>query len=325
MSALGPSVPVLGPVPAWIDALLAPRELVPLESSGAWPSRRWPRRRTVAWAVGVLLVVLAAALGVPRVAGPSPTPSDPAEGGRFALVEPGEQLPGDAVCASRVRRSSWEPRPGNYLANHRVPDPAPSLALWPGFDEQARPLLERITGRAEGTTDELLQWASCKWGFPDDLVRALVMVESTWEQAYVGDYTQDPRRCAPGWSVPCPTSFGLTQLKWYYMPGSYPWSRASSAFNLDYALARLRACFEGHVTFFAGDYRAGDVWGCVGAHYAGDWKSDAGYAYTGRVREAMDSRSWLELWPDQRPAAEPDASGTPSSAAAGPGKGRSDD
>lgn len=126
------------------------------------------------------------------------------------------------------------------------------------------------------------------------------MTESSWEQSFTGDYTDERSKCPPGYSPPCPTSFGLTQLKWVYMPGSYPWSLRSSAFNLDYALARLRACFEGHVTFFAGDYAPGVMWGCVGAHYSGDWKSAAAFGYVGRVRHAPAERSWLDLWPDQR-------------------------
>ena len=33
-------------------------------------------------------------------------------------------------------------------------------------------LLPRVDGQFEGTTDEIFQWAACKWGLPDDLLRA---------------------------------------------------------------------------------------------------------------------------------------------------------
>ena len=33
-----------------------------------------------------------------------------------------------------------------------------------------------------GTTDEIFQWAACKWGVPDDLLRAVAVRESTWHQ-----------------------------------------------------------------------------------------------------------------------------------------------
>lgn len=43
-------------------------------------------------------------------------------------------------------------------------------------------LLPRVDGRFTGTTDEILQWAACKWGLPDNLLRADAVAESTWFQ-----------------------------------------------------------------------------------------------------------------------------------------------
>jgi hypothetical protein len=43
-------------------------------------------------------------------------------------------------------------------------------------------LLSRVDGQFTGTTDEILQWAACKWGLPDNLIRADAVVESTWFQ-----------------------------------------------------------------------------------------------------------------------------------------------
>jgi hypothetical protein len=43
-------------------------------------------------------------------------------------------------------------------------------------------LLPRVDGQFTGTTDEILQWAACKWGLPDNLLRAVAVVESTWFQ-----------------------------------------------------------------------------------------------------------------------------------------------
>jgi hypothetical protein len=43
-------------------------------------------------------------------------------------------------------------------------------------------LLRRVDGRFTGTTDEILQWAACKWGLPDNLLRADAVDESTWFQ-----------------------------------------------------------------------------------------------------------------------------------------------
>ena len=38
------------------------------------------------------------------------------------------------------------------------------------------------TGNFTGTTDEIIQWAACKWGFDEDTLRAQVAKESYWMQ-----------------------------------------------------------------------------------------------------------------------------------------------
>jgi hypothetical protein len=43
-------------------------------------------------------------------------------------------------------------------------------------------LLQRVDGQFTGTTDEIFQWAGCKWGLSDDLLRAVAVRESTWYQ-----------------------------------------------------------------------------------------------------------------------------------------------
>lgn len=54
-------------------------------------------------------------------------------------------------------------------------------------------LLRRVDGRFTGTTDDILQWAACKWGLPDNLLRADAVVESTWFQ-----YLHFPRTASAG-------------------------------------------------------------------------------------------------------------------------------
>jgi len=130
-------------------------------------------------------------------------------------------------------------------------------------------LRPRINGKFTGTTDEILQWASCKWGIDTDVVRAMAIRESNWVQSQKGDYTSDASKCLPEDAVPCPTSFGILQVKYYDHPGTYPASLRSTAFNVDYVLGRWRACYEGGVSYFGGDYQPGDLWGCVGAHFSG--------------------------------------------------------
>ena len=78
-----------------------------------------------------------------------------------------------------VHRSTWEPRPENTAANNltrpqpvNMPNDENFNAL---YQTKYRP---RIDGNFTGTTDEIIQWAACKWGVSDDLVRAQAVHES---------------------------------------------------------------------------------------------------------------------------------------------------
>jgi hypothetical protein len=65
-----------------------------------------------------------------------------------------------------------------------------------------------------------------------------------------------------------------------------------TAFNVDYSLAVLRGCFEGWVTYLHNGYTAGDLWGCVGWHFSGEWKDDPALAYVQRVQRQLDDQFW---------------------------------
>ena len=72
-------------------------------------------------------------------------------------------------CAERVHYSPWEPRPENFTANRRTPTWPVSVRTHPDFNStyQAK-FRPRINGDFTGTTDEIIQWASCKWGISDE-------------------------------------------------------------------------------------------------------------------------------------------------------------
>ena len=96
---------------------------------------------------------------------------------------PGAALPSEGDCAGRVRRSPWEPRGENATANHTVPG-AVAIPDWGGVDARANTAIKpRIDGSFTGTTDELIQWAACKWGFDEDIVRAVAVRESNRDRA----------------------------------------------------------------------------------------------------------------------------------------------
>ncbi len=245
----------------------------------------------------VILLIAVALVGCAVGRSPERAPEatrheDPA----FETLPPGSELPSAGSCARRVERAGLarEVRPENEAANHSIPEDL-ALPPWPDFwDPLANQrFVPRIDGAYTGTTDQIIAWAACKWGFDADLVRAMAVAESSWRQSFVGDQVDDPALCVGQYTVPCPTSFGLLQLKHITRPGSWPYSHVHTAFNVDYSLAVLRGCFEGWVTYLGNGYGAGDLWGCVGWHYSGEWKDDEAIRYMESVREHLESKPWL--------------------------------
>ena len=214
----------------------------------------------------------------------------PPPGGYFETLPAGgwRTVPDGLTCAGRVHRSSWEPRPGNYQPNHRMP---PQDAVRRAFRERPRALLgaydrhwdtwllPRVDGHFTGTTDEIIQWAACKWGLSDDLLRGIAVRESSWFQGEVypdgacvvangcgdllterlpggriycrmlahapapADVRYDPRECPRTFSIVGVMSW--QEPSWGRMPhnqnGTFPFNRDSTAFALDYLGASCAA------------------------------------------------------------------------------------
>jgi len=212
---------------------------------------------------------------------------------RGVTLSPGSSLPSGSECRRAVPRSGWEPRPENNAMNHSTPSGL-HLPNWPDYWNPVMNVdfVPRIDGDYTGTTDEIFMWGACKWGFDVDLVRAMAVAESDWRQSQLGDYVDDADLCVGGYSTPCPTSFGILQIRHTFRPGSYPYSELYTAFNVDYSLAVLRGCYEGWITYLGNGYGAGDLWGCVGWHYSGEWKDDHAAEYVERVKSALQAKPW---------------------------------
>ena len=130
----------------------------------------------------------------PRLARAASASRPPRPDGYFRLRPEGSwsSLPGGRTCANRIRSSRWEPRPQNHDPNHTMPeaaDVAASFAARPrssGEGTYAKRwddwLLPRVRGHFTGRTDEIIQWAACRWGLSDNMLRAIVFRESTWFQ-----------------------------------------------------------------------------------------------------------------------------------------------
>lgn len=227
----------------------------------------------------------------------------------FTTLAPGTTLPSEAECTSRVRQSSWEPRPDNLTANQSVPTrkQISKLAPWgpdSGLDPKADSLRKQITGNFKGTTDEILQWVACKWGVSSDLVRAEAVIESYWQQSQRGDYTSDQSLCPPGtWDGKgCYQSYGILQLKYTFFKSTWPMSRDDTTFNAEYVYGMIRACYEGWTTYLYdrtplpgySRYHAGDIWGCLGRWYSGSWYDQGAIMYINKVKAALVEKAWLK-------------------------------
>lgn len=184
----------------------------------------------------------------------------------------------DARAAALVKRSSWEPRPGNRRANDTVPTAA-QLRLFRRRSDMVN--RKWVTGGFTGTTDEILQWGARKWGFAPDLLRAVAVTESWWKASTVSDEGD---------------SFGLMQMRRPHHC-CLPFMRDASAFNVDYYGGILRALYDGEQTWLnevarGRRYRAGDVWGSVGAWYAGRWRLPRSLSYVRQVKRHLLERTW---------------------------------
>ena len=216
-----------------------------------------------------------------------------AQAGHFRTLPVGSALPSDAECAAQVRPTE-EIRPTNTPFNSvRGNGPAQTPAFY-----------SRVTGDFTGTTDEIIQWAACKWGFDEDIVRAQAAKESGWFQDFRGDFTPDPANCVPGHDLgddgedgQCPESIGMLQTRYQYMTPSFPMAADSTAYNLDVSFAARRSCFEGNEPWLndyerGAEYAAGDLWGCVGMWFTGRWHTPDGDEYASAVQQYLSDRIW---------------------------------
>ncbi len=235
---------------------------------------------------------------------PIPRPTMPSSTTFFDVLLPGSRLPSDAECASLVK-SRPENKRSNVTANNTRGNQGIAGDFFGGDDPRANTEIGvRVDGSFTGTTDEILQWAACKWGFNEDVVRAQAAMESWWRQDTKGDWTTNSANCAPGHGLgadgqagQCPESFGILQNRYPYEKSGWPGMETSTAFNADLAYAEMRACYEGYETWLntvdrGSTYAAGDMWGCVGRWYAGRWHTSAAETYITKVKSYLNQRIW---------------------------------
>jgi hypothetical protein len=150
----------------------------------------------------------------------------------------------------------------------------------------------RVTGNYSGTTDEIIRWASCKWGLDENSVRAVAVQESEWHQSEVGDNNE---------------SFGIMQVKDHTSDGhpdlgGYPWTLQSTALNVDLYGSWIRSClngafYDGGDWLYHGRKVVDDFWGCVGAWFSGNWHDQGANTYASQVQAILANKGWLHLTP----------------------------
>lgn len=257
-------------------------------------------------ALGTAVAGCSSARQAPAAARSSYVPLGPTV--NFRTLPPGAQLPSGAYCARRVRAyASREIVPDNKAYN-RTTGQKVGPGLFPAGDSPAASLLAPlIAGDFTGTTQQILEWAACKWGISTDVVFAQAAAESNWQQNKLGDFTSNPALCPPGrglgtGGVPgqCPESYGILQTKYSLWKAAWPGIADSTAMNADVTYAIWRSCFNGDEIWLRNSapaghpYQAGDLWGCLGRWFAGNWYSPVAEQYINRVQTLMQRKVWEE-------------------------------
>jgi hypothetical protein len=243
--------------------------------------------------------------------GATPQAAEPP--GFFSTLPPHARLRSDSECAKAVlAQPSTETIPQNAEFNATEPTAAELKAfhrqpLW--NDEGSFRDFARVDGKFTGTTDQIIRWASCKWGLDENAMRAEAWSETFWIQNTPADRKTDPALCqTPGWNgwngVECWQSYGIFQSKVFDF-NIWPETRDSTAFNADFRGAYLRACMNGDIYYLGSrppdpgypDYSQGTVdqqfWGCMGEWASGSWYNAGAVDYVTAVIAAMKAAAWL--------------------------------
>jgi autotransporter family porin len=83
-------------------------------------------------------------------------------------------------------------------------------------------------------------------------------------------------------------------VRYPYWSNGFPEAETSTAYNVDYAYAQWRACFEGEEGWLSGTYGPGDLWGCVGVWFSGRWHDAAANGYISTVQSNLAKRVWAQ-------------------------------
>ena len=207
----------------------------------------------------------------------------------FGLAPPAAQgaFPrSDTYCAARVQIFG-ERVPANTRANHTVIPWWTNLHFGPWINQtpEMRANFLRVTGHFAGTTDEVIEWAACKWGLDQNIIKAEAIAESNWQQSEIGDNGD---------------SYGIIQVRasragspasanngW----GGWPFTQRSTAADLDAYAAYIRTVYDGRS--YMGNATRNHIWAAVSSWQSGynsglDW-------YVRQVQAYLAQKAWLRI------------------------------
>jgi hypothetical protein len=222
-----------------------------------------------------------------------------------------------AACVQHVN----EAVSANVTANSYVPSDSQLAAFHNALDNYGKTpdqewyYTRYVTGRSglsSPSTDDLIQWASHKWGIPEDWLRGQAVQESDWRQAALGDlrtetsadwtayHNANPTYCPN--SRQCYESVGIMQDKWQPPPrdegaGTEPLRWYATAFNLDYTAATERFYHDNPYGLRSawGDasYQPLDDWLSICAHFSPyPWNNSGQQSYCTSVKSHVAARDW---------------------------------
>lgn len=222
---------------------------------------------------------------------------------------PDPQFPrSTSYCASHILLDPWEPSSrGNtpyLIARDDLPtmgwnDGDPRFADWQSehawLARRAQIDDHYSNGASDHslTTTEAFSFAACRWGIREDLLRAVAVQESDWQETSVGDTCAAPNTVSTGHG-----SFGIMQMKNLNCSDQGDWggwSRSANSipFAVDMYGAQFRNCLEDGISWYripAGDSDATRERGCIGAWFSGSYSPSS--SYTNSVYQHLANRDW---------------------------------
>jgi hypothetical protein len=177
---------------------------------------------------------------------------------------------------------------------------------------QLDPYLRYVDGRdglKHPTTDELIQWGAHKWGIPENWLRAEYVLESYWNQWFLGDmtpvssadYGKYPVQSRVSGALQAYQSLGITQVRWDpkgdFGAGTEPLRWLSTAFNIDFQAATVRFFYDdpkrSRNAWGDSSYRPCQKWNSIGGWFAPyPWANAHQAQYATTVQYNLKTTAW---------------------------------